>query len=125
MIEVKPTLAGLAEALNKLLANGADPEAEVMLGVFEEQGQVGTRIFDGVVETETIEQAESLGARTKLRVVLSEDVDYEVRAHQENRSSYHCGGFACVPIDDGACYCQCASCNGAAMTAMGRTRDPR
>lgn len=81
MINVKPTLGGLATALTQLLVNGADPNAEVMLTAFEdvETGQVGIEIFDGMLETETIEEAESMGARTRLRVVLSRSPDYEVR----------------------------------------------
>lgn len=107
MIDVKPTLAGLAEALNTLLANGVDPDAEVMTGVYEEEdGERGTIVFDGAVDVETLG-----GIGPKRRVILSTSEDYEVAPLVQQR--FHCGGAKCVPIDDGSCYCGCAGCDGA------------
>jgi len=105
--EVKPTLAGLVEALNTLLANGVDPSSEVSLGTYrdESDGFVGSLVFDGIVDVETVG-----GQGPMLRVIISEDADYEVLPLDQRR--FHCS-LTCVPRADGSCDCGCAGCRAA------------
>jgi hypothetical protein len=79
--EVRPTLAGLADALNRLLAYGEEPDSEVSCGVYEDKcdcgcGKVhrGSLLFDGVIDIETKE------ATQKRYVILGSDCEDEVRA---------------------------------------------
>lgn len=70
MIEGKPTLAGLAEALNALLANGVDADAVVEMCI-DEGGQLAFIRFDGSVDVETIGADSRSTPGRKLRVILS------------------------------------------------------
>jgi 3-hydroxyisobutyrate dehydrogenase-like beta-hydroxyacid dehydrogenase len=68
-MEVKSTLAGLAEALNALLANGVDPDAVVEMWVGVDGQRVLIR-FAGFVDVETIGADSRSTPGRKLRVIL-------------------------------------------------------
>ena len=76
MIEVKSTLAGLAEALNALIANGTDPEAVVEMWIGVDGQRVLIR-FAGFVDVETIGGDARTTPGRKLRVILLTSEDPE------------------------------------------------
>lgn len=72
MMEVKSTLAGLAEALNTLLANGVDRDAvvEMWVGVDGQRVLIRFAGFVEVVDVETIGADSRSTPGRKLRVIF-------------------------------------------------------